>query len=87
VNSTCTARFWQLLNALPEDVRELAQKNYLLWRDNSRHPSLRFKCLEGVIWSIRIGDHYRALAEVREQQVTWIWIGHHAEYDQILRRR
>jgi hypothetical protein len=67
------------------NVQEVARKNHLLWLENPRHPSLRFKCLEGSVWSVRVGDHYRALAEVRGQQVTWIWIGHHAEYDQILK--
>jgi hypothetical protein len=27
----------------------------------------------------------RALAEVEGQQVTWIWIGHHSEYDRLIR--
>jgi hypothetical protein len=85
VNSTCTARFWQLFNALPINVQEVARKNHLIWAENPRHPSLRFKCLESNVWSVRVGDHYRALAEVHDQEVTWIWIGHHAEYDQILK--
>ncbi len=58
-------------------MREVAQKNYLLWMENPRHPSLRFKCLEGNVWSVRVGQGYRALAEVEGTQVTWIWIGPH----------
>ena len=85
MNSTCTGRFWRLFNALPLEVRELARKNHQLWLADQRHPSLRYKLLEGKIWSIRIGDHYRALAEVEGQQVTWIWIGHHAEYDKLIK--
>jgi hypothetical protein len=85
VNSTCTARFWQLLNALPVEVQDLAKKNYDLWLTNPRHPSLRFKQLQGKVWSVRIGQHYRALAELEGNQVTWLWIGHHAEYDKLIR--
>ncbi len=84
MNSTCTERFWRLLNALPEEVRELAQKNYELWLTDPRHPSLRFKHLEGNVWSVRVGIHYRALAEIIGNDVTWIWIGHHAEYDRLI---
>jgi hypothetical protein len=85
VNSTCTGRFWQLFNALPVEVQELARKNHRLWLEDTRHPSLRFKLLQGKIWSIRVGDHYRALAEIKGRQVTWIWIGHHSEYDRLIR--
>ena len=85
MSSTCTGRFWQLFNALPVEVQELARKNHQLWLEDQRHPSLRFKLLQGKIWSIRVGDHYRALAEVNGRQVTWIWIGHHSEYDRLIR--
>ena len=84
MNSTCTGRFWRLLNELPAEVRELAQKNYELWQIDPRHPSLRFKQIENNVWSVRIGTHYRALAEVEGQSVTWLWIGHHAEYDRLI---
>jgi hypothetical protein len=56
-----------------------------LWLANPRHSSLRFKQLEGKVWSIRVGNHYRALAEVEGNEVTWIWIGHHSTYDQLIR--
>jgi hypothetical protein len=66
-------------------VQELARKNYELWQRDPRHPSLRYKLLKGRIWSIRIGQHYRAVAEVEGSQVTWLWIGHHSEYDNLIR--
>ena len=82
--STCTGRFWTLLNSLPQQVQDVARKNHKLWVQDPRHPSLHFKCLEGRVWSVRVGDHYRALAEVNGNQVTWIWIGPHAEYDRLV---
>jgi hypothetical protein len=51
--------FWALYAALPQTVRELAGKNYELLKANPRHPSLHFKRI-GKLWSVRVGDHYRA---------------------------
>jgi len=68
---------------LPEETQKLAHKAYILWRENPRHPSLQFKKV-GKLWSIRIKDGYRALAHISGPKVYWIWIGHHAEYEQII---
>ncbi len=38
-----TPDFWQLYNALPAEVRALADKNYELLKSNPAHPSLQFK--------------------------------------------
>jgi len=84
VTSLGTARFWKLYQALPDPVREVARKNYQLWALDPRHPSLHFKCLGSNVWSVRVGDHYRALAEVRGNGATWFWIGHHSEYDRLI---
>ena len=32
-----------------------------------------------------VGVHCRVLAELESGTVTWVWIGTHAEYDQLLR--
>ena len=55
-----SSKFWALYQALPQDVRDLADKNYALLKSNPRHPSLHFKRV-GPLWSVRVGDHYRAL--------------------------
>ena len=57
-----TPDFWQLYNALPQEVRTLADKNHELLRVNPAHSSLRFKNIEGL-WSVRVGSHYRALGK------------------------
>ena len=85
MTSTCTPEFWALYNALPDEARTLALKNYQLWQENPQHPSLRFKHLEDGVWSVRIGIHYRALGEKKDDGVRWFWIGHHAEYDRLTR--
>jgi hypothetical protein len=79
-------RFWQLYNALPRDVRDLADKYYQLLASDSGHPSLHFKRVGRTkqLWSVRIGTHYRALAVDKPEGIVWFWIGTHAEYDALL---
>lgn len=35
------------------------------------------------IWSIRINDSLRALAERRGDTVVWFWIGSHNDFDKL----
>jgi len=60
VKHYASSRFWTAYQALPEDARALADKNFALLKENSRHPSLHLKRI-GELWSARVGDHYRAL--------------------------
>jgi hypothetical protein len=87
MKSVATRRFWARLHALPPDIQDLAVKNYYLWLRSPNHPSLHFRRLKGSAnrFSIRVGAHYRALAESESGTVTWVWIGTHAEYDQLVR--
>lgn len=78
-----STRFWNLYNALPPEVRTVADKNYELLRTNPQHPSLHFKQI-GELWSVRAGLHYRALGAEVDDGIMWIWIGTHAEYDKII---
>jgi len=86
VKSVATRRFWELLHALPAPVQELAVKNYRLWRRNPQHPSLHFRRLQGSVdrFSVRVGDHYRALGRQTSEHIIWVWIGTHSEYDRIV---
>ncbi len=74
--------FWDYLNALPDEVRELACKNYDLLLANPAHRSLAFKRI-GLLWPVRVGIHYRALGRDEDTEVVWYWIGHHAVYDRL----
>jgi hypothetical protein len=76
--------FWALYDALPAEVRDLADKNFRLLESDPRHPSLHFKKI-GMIWSARIGNHYRALAVEVDGAMNWFWIGTHGDYDKIVR--
>jgi len=56
-----TSRFWQCYDNLPQQIQELASKNFELLKENPRHPSLHFKKIS-KFWSARVGLYYRALA-------------------------
>jgi hypothetical protein len=52
-------------------------------RQEPRHPSLHLKKI-GRFWSVRVGNHYRALAVEQDSELAWFWIGSHAEYDRLV---
>jgi hypothetical protein len=86
VTHRASRRFWQCYDALPPDVRRLADENYKLLKANPGHPSLQFKTV-GQFRSVRVGLHYRALGVESADDVVWFWIGHHAEYDRLIYTR
>ena len=79
-------RFWACYRALPAEVQRLADQKYALLKADPNHAALHFKKI-GRFRSCRIGLHYRALGTDVPEGVLWFWIGTHAEYDQLLRRR
>ena len=81
IPSRGTPGFWRLYAALPADVRLLAQKNYRLWSANPFHPSLHFKSIGKPNWSVRVGDHYRAVGKFNGEVFLWEWIGTHEAYN------
>ena len=76
--------FWEAYEKLPLVVRELADRNYELLKQNPQHPSLHFKKV-GRFWSVRVCLRYRALAVPVNDGVLWFWIGAHADYDALIR--
>jgi hypothetical protein len=76
--------FWEAYEKLPAQVRELADKNYALLKQDPHHPSLHFKKV-GRFWSVRVGLRYRALAVESDDDLMWFWIGSHAGYDALVR--
>jgi hypothetical protein len=81
IKSRGTSDFWRLYGALPSETKSVARKNYRLWQANPFHPSLHFKPLGKPNWSIRLGDHYRAIGKFSGDSFLWEWVGTHAEYD------
>jgi hypothetical protein len=78
-----SSRFWALYEALLAHVRAVADKNFALLKADPRYPSLHFKRI-GSLWSVRVGDRYRALGTEVDDGIMWFWIGTHAEYDRIV---
>jgi hypothetical protein len=78
-------RFWALYDALPARVRVLADRSFESLKADPHHPSLHFKKI-GSFWSVRIGQHYRALAVEIGGEMCWFWIGSHADYDSLISR-
>ncbi|MBI3940968.1 MAG: hypothetical protein HY315_09040 [Acidobacteria bacterium] len=86
MRSRATARFWTAYRELPSEVRDLARKAYALFRDNSAHPSLHFQKVHGRdIYSVRVTLGYRAVGLLENEEITWFWIGSHADYDRLLK--
>lgn len=88
MRSRATPRFWASYRDLPADVQDLARKAYRTFRDNPGHPSLHFKKIHDrdPVYSVRITLGYRALGVLDGEDITWFWIGSHAEYDRLLDR-
>jgi hypothetical protein len=82
MNHFATPAFWFCHRNLPPEVRELADKNFGLLREDPHHASVRLRKV-GAFWSARVGLHYRAGARAPEGLV-WFWVGHHSEYDRLV---
>ena len=78
--------FWTCYNVLPAEIQQLARDKYRLWEKDAFNAALHFKPLWGNVWSVRINQNYRALGRRTGNLVVWIWIGTHADYDQLLTR-
>jgi hypothetical protein len=79
-------RFWRHYGQLPQEVQDLADKNFELLKLDPYHPSLHLKRVgrSKQLWSVRVGAHYRALGMDKPEGIVWFWIGAHAEYDRLL---
>lgn len=86
MNHLTLPRFWQHYHDLPKAVQELADKNFALLKVDPYHPSLHFKKVgkRKQLWSVRVGEHYRALATEKPEGFVWFWIGPHTEYDRLI---
>ena len=88
MNSHITQSFRESFAKLSATVQAQAKAAYRRWRDNPSHPSLHFKPVRSNAdcYSVRIGQHYRAVAVKQDDHYIWFWIGSHSVYDKLLRR-
>jgi hypothetical protein len=68
---------------LPNEVWDLADKNFRLLQRDLRHPSLQFKKV-GNVWSARVGLAHRALAVEDGEDFLRVWIDCHGDYDRMV---
>jgi len=83
VISRRNADFRKLFARLPQHIQELAAKNFELWMTDPWHPSLDFKQRKSGSWSVRIGEHHRALCDIAGDKAVWFWIGSHETYNKL----
>jgi hypothetical protein len=88
VRSRATPRFWAACRDLPADIKTHAQRTYRHFRGNPGHPSLHFKKVhqQEPVYSVRVTLGYRAVGLLEGEEITWIWIGTHADYDRLLEK-
>jgi hypothetical protein len=73
---------------VPQDIRRQARDAYYLFTKDPYYPSLHFKRVHSTwaVFSARISMDYRALGILDGEEITWFWIGSHADYDNLLNR-
>ena len=84
--SHTTPEFWDAFSKLNPEIQRKVQRAYELFKDNPRHPGLRFKRVQGTgnRCSVRIDSNYRVVGRVYGDLVSWYWVGPHDEYDRMI---
>jgi hypothetical protein len=77
--------FWRCYQALPANVRALADAKFSLFEKEPFHPSLALK-RKGEVWTVDVGRSYRAIAYRESDAYHWFWIGTHEAYNNLLSR-
>lgn len=88
MKSLTTPTFWRLYDELPEQVQRRADSAYRLWRINPHAHGLHFKRVgrNRPIYSVRIGQGFRALGILERDTIVWFWIGAHDVYERLLKQ-
>ena len=86
MRSVTTSRFRKSFAGLPPNVKETARKAYKQWKENPKHPGLKYKQIHKteLIYSVRIGISWRALGVKKSNTMIWFWIGSHEEYNKLI---
>ena len=86
MHSKSTRSFRSLYAKLPKSIKAEAKKAYLQFKTNPSHPGLQFKCVQkkAKVYSARINLDYRVLGTLDGNEILWMWIGSHDEYDKLI---
>jgi hypothetical protein len=87
VKSETTGKFQALFAQASVPVQMKIRAAYLLWTENPRHPSLRFKKVHDhlPIFSVRVDLDWRVVGVLRDDTMIWFWVGPHSEYEKLLK--
>ena len=87
MRSRTTDRFRRAFALLPKEIQGQARRAYRRFAKDPKHPSLQFKRVHPrrPVYSVRISLGYRAVGILEKGEVTWDWIGSHADYDKFVR--
>lgn len=88
MKSETLREFWECFDRLPSDIQKLSRQTFARWHRDPNHTSLHFKKVHPSkpLYSVRVGERWRALGYRRGDTVVWFWIGSHADYDKAIRR-
>lgn len=88
MDSHLSADFRRCRSKLPREIRRAATEYYKRWKKDPFAPTFFFKSIDSKndIWSLRIGDHYRAFGVRDNDEITWFWIGTHEEANGLIKR-
>jgi mRNA-degrading endonuclease RelE of RelBE toxin-antitoxin system len=87
MKSSINEDFRKAFARLPKQIQQQARQAYQKFQASPEHPGLYFKKIRASrgIYAIRITKGYRALGVLKDDEITWFWIGSHADYDQMLK--
>jgi len=85
VNHFASSRYWTCYDALPEDVRQQADRQFALLKSNPSHPSLHFMKV-GKFRSARVIPLVGTSATESGNDLIWFWVGTHTEYERLIKK-
>ncbi len=82
-----TDKFRKAFRNLPVPIQRKARKAFHRWREDPDNPLLHFKPIypSKPVYSIRIGLGWRAVGLKAENHLIRLWIGSHADYDNLIK--
>ena len=68
-------------------MQRRARKAYQLFEVDADHPSLEFKNVHASepVYSARVTLSYRAVGIRDKDEIVWVWIGPHDEYERFIK--
>lgn len=86
MRSTTNRRFKKQFRSLPTEIQRQARETYAIWKSDPFRTGLKFRRVHPAypVYSVRIGEHWRAVAFIKDGEATWVWIGSHSDYDKYL---